>query len=138
MRKFEEPPVVDVCDILKGEVGSDIVMVRGIVQKQRSGQGYIFLADVEEEGEILVDGVYMMPVVRVQSWAWFHAGQEVRVPVHITKDPGGNLLLVEARGRGDHHRPCDEDGTAASTESAPSDTGAPHAGPGPDDEREPR
>lgn len=136
MRKFEEPPVVDVCDILKGEVASDIVMVRGIVQRQRSGQGYIFLADVEEEDEIVVDGVYMLPVVRVQSWAWFDAGQEVRLPVRITEDAGGNLLLVEARGRGDRQRPCDEDGTAATTEGAPVDTGASHAGPDPDDERE--
>jgi hypothetical protein len=132
LREFEEPPVVDVCDILRGDVASDIVLVRGIVQRQRSGQGYIFLADVDEEGEIVVDGVQMLPVVRVQSWAWFNTGQEVRLPVRITTDSAGNLLLVEARGRGGGgvRRMPDEAGGAADSagsgqaESIPPDSGS--------------
>jgi hypothetical protein len=99
LRKFEEYPHADVCDILRGEVEGDLVMVRGIVQRERSGQGYIFLGDVEEREEIVVDGISMMPVIRVQSWAWFNTGDEVRLPVRITRDSTGNLLLVEARPR---------------------------------------
>ena len=99
MRKFEEYPHADVCDILRGDVDGDLVMVRGIVQRERSGQGYIFLGDVEEQDEIVVDGINMMPVVRVQSWSWFNTGDEIRLPVRITRDSAGNLLLVEARER---------------------------------------
>ena len=98
--KFEEPPVVDVSDILRGNVDTDIVLVRGIVQREGREQGYIFLGDVEEESELVVDGVSMLPVVRVQSWGWFQADQELRLPVRITADSSGNLLLVEVRGRG--------------------------------------
>jgi hypothetical protein len=104
IRKFEEPPVVDVSDILRGEVETDIVMVRGIVQRQGGKQGCIFLEDVGEADEIIVGDISMLPVVRVQSWAWFHTGQEVRLPVRITRDSDGNLLLVEVRGRGEQDR----------------------------------
>jgi hypothetical protein len=100
-KKFEEPPVVGVADILRGNVQSDIVMVRGIVQRERGEQGHIFLGDLDEQGEIVVDGISMLPVVRVESWAWFDAGQEVRLPVMISKDPNGNLLLIEVRRRGE-------------------------------------
>jgi hypothetical protein len=115
MRRFEEPPVVNVCDILRGEVDSDIVMVRGIVQRERSGQGYIFLGDVEERDEILVDGISMLPVARVQSWAWFNVGQEVRLPVLITQDADGNLLLVETRRRGERDCRVRDEGSAPDT-----------------------
>ncbi len=105
LNKFEEPPVVDVSDILRGQVASDIVLVQGVVEKEGREQGYIFLGDLGDEGEIIVDGISMLPVVRVQSWAWFDAGQEVRLPVRITRDPDGNLLLVEVRRRGEEdHR----------------------------------
>ncbi|MGD9141688.1 MAG: hypothetical protein PVJ42_09125 [bacterium] len=115
LRKFEEYPPADVCDILRGDVEGDLVMVRGIVQRERSGQGYIFLGDVEEHGEILVDGIRMMPVIRVQSWAWFNTGDEVRLPVRITRDSDGNLLLVEARERRERsHRGMVERGGADS------------------------
>ncbi len=100
VRRFEEPPVVDVCDILRGEVEGDVVMVRGVVQRESAGQGYVFLGDVEEVDEIVVGGISMLPVVRVQSWAWFTTGQEVRLPVRITEDPEGGLLLVEVGGGG--------------------------------------
>lgn len=107
-KEFEEPPVVDVSDILRGDVGSDIVMVRGIVQRERGEQGYIFLADVQEEDEIIVDGISMLPVVRVQTWGWFYTDQQVRLPVRIDEDSAGNLLLVEVRRRGGGGRPLNE------------------------------
>ena len=99
--KFEEPPVVDVSDILRGEVTSDIVMVRGIVQREGKEQGYIFLGDVGDAEEIVVGGISMLPVIRVRSWSWFDVGQQVRLPVRITRDEAGNLLLVETRRRGE-------------------------------------
>lgn len=120
LRKFEEPPVVDVADILRGDVTSDVVMVRGIVEREGREQGYIFLRDLGDADEIIVGGISMLPVVRVRSWDWFHAGQEVRLPVRITRDPDGNLLLTEARSWGEEDcragnvggRPLDEDSTA--------------------------
>jgi hypothetical protein len=110
-RRFEEPPVVDVSDILRGEAPADLVMVRGIVEREGRHRGYIFLRDLGEQEEIIVGGISMLPVVRVQSWAWFNAGQEVRLPVRITEDADGNLLLVEVRRRGEGNRGlrCDED-----------------------------
>lgn len=134
MRKFEEYPHADVCDILRGEVEGDLVMVRGIVQRERSGQGYIFLGDVEEHGEIVVDGIQMMPVIRVQSWAWFDTGDEVRLPVCITRDSDGNLLLVEARERRERaYRALDGQGgpdSAGTPQSQGIDSGGPDRGQG--------
>jgi hypothetical protein len=124
LRKFEEPPVVDVSDILMGDVESDIVMVRGIVQRERGEQGYIFLADVEEENEIIVDGISMLPVVRVQTWGWFYTDQQVRLPVRIDEDSAGNLLLVEVRRRGGGERRVsgDRSGPSDADTSAGADT----------------
>jgi len=99
MKKFEEPPVFGVSEILMGEATSDIVLVRGVVEKEGRDQGYLFLRDLGEEDELIVRGISMLPVVRVQTWGWFHAGQEVRLPVRITLDEDGNLLLVEVRSR---------------------------------------
>lgn len=101
MRKFEEPPVFGVSEILMGEATSDIVLVRGVVEREGRDQGYIFLRDLGGEEEIIVRGISMLPVVRVQTWGWFHAGQEVRLPVRITLDDAGNLLLREVRSRGE-------------------------------------
>jgi hypothetical protein len=101
LRKFEEPPVVDVSDILRGDVEQDIVLIRGIVQSQGREQGYLFLGDLEETDEIVVEGISMLPVVRVHTWGWFHSGQEVRLPVRIERDEQGNILLVEVRRRGE-------------------------------------
>ena len=99
LRKFEEPPVFGVSDILMGGATSDIVLVRGVVEREGRDQGYIFLRDLGGEDEIIVRGISMLPVVRVQTWGWFHAGQEIRLPVRITLDADGNLLLVEVRSR---------------------------------------
>ena len=102
--RFEEPDVVDVAEILRGEVEGDIVMVRGVVRGRGSQQGRIFLEDVNEYDEIMVDGISMLPVVEVQSWAWLDRGDEVMLPVRISRDSDGSLLLVEARRRGETSR----------------------------------
>jgi hypothetical protein len=123
MRKFEEPPVVDVADILRGEVTSDIVLVRGVVEREGRDQAHIFLRDLGGVDEIIVRGISMLPVVRVQSWGWFQAGQEIRLPVRITRDADDNLLLVEVRSRDEEDRRARDGGQRP--EAADSSAGPP-------------